>query len=87
LDARITAIRGTAQGQDGLITAVVDGRSELVELAFEPKAMRLPAEDPVAAMRDTVNAPPSSSCGRSGPVTPPPARRCTASTASTSGTS
>ncbi|HEY3631743.1 MAG TPA: YbaB/EbfC family nucleoid-associated protein [Jatrophihabitantaceae bacterium] len=55
LDERIAAIRGTAQGQDGLITAVVDGRSELVELTFEPKVMRLPAEDLAAAVRDTVN--------------------------------
>ena len=55
LDERIAAIRGTAQGPDGLITAVVDGRSELLELAFEPKAMRLPAEDLAAAVRTTVN--------------------------------
>jgi DNA-binding protein YbaB len=55
LDERIAAIRGTAQGPDGLVTAVVDGRSELVELTFEPKAMRRPAEDLAAAVRDTVN--------------------------------
>jgi len=55
LDERISAIRATAQGLDGLITAVVNGKAELVELTFEPKAMRTPAVDLAEAVRVAVN--------------------------------
>lgn len=55
LDERISAIRASAQGLDGLITAVVNGKAELVELTFEPKAMRTPAVDLAEAVRVAVN--------------------------------
>jgi DNA-binding protein YbaB len=52
---RIAAIRGTAEGRDGQIKAIVDGQAEIVELSFDPRVMRMDADELAAAVRDTIN--------------------------------
>ncbi|MFG2057728.1 YbaB/EbfC family nucleoid-associated protein [Micromonospora sp. NPDC048930] len=48
---RFTAVRGVADAADGLVHVEIDGTGELLALDLDPRAMRLPAVDLSAAIR------------------------------------
>jgi DNA-binding protein YbaB len=52
---RIAAIRATADARDGQIKVVLDGQADIVELSFDPRVMRMDADELAAAVRDTIN--------------------------------
>jgi DNA-binding protein YbaB len=49
-------LRARARSDDGLVTAVVDGSGRLLELRFEPTAMRKPSAELADLARGTVVA-------------------------------
>jgi DNA-binding protein YbaB len=55
-DPALGELRASATSDDGLVTATVDGTGRLVDLAFEPTAMRKPSADLAALTCATVAA-------------------------------
>jgi DNA-binding protein YbaB len=49
--ARLNETRGEGVSDDGHITVVLDGTSNLIDLKFDSKVMRLPAEDIAAGVQ------------------------------------
>lgn len=53
---RFTAARGAADAAHGLVHVEVDGTGDLLALDLDPRAMRLPAADLSAAIREAFTA-------------------------------
>lgn len=49
--AKLNAVRGTGLSNDELITVVLDGTSDLIDLSLDSKVMRLPSEDIAAGIK------------------------------------
>ncbi len=49
---RFTAAQATAEAADGLVRLTVDGTGDLVELALDPRAMRLSSADLAEAIQE-----------------------------------
>ncbi|WP_375500253.1 YbaB/EbfC family nucleoid-associated protein [uncultured Jatrophihabitans sp.] len=54
--ARLADARHEAHSDDASMTAVVDGSGQVLDIALEPKAMRLSAETLGASIAETVRA-------------------------------
>ncbi|MEV0996922.1 YbaB/EbfC family nucleoid-associated protein [Nonomuraea sp. NPDC050202] len=49
---RFAELREVEAAANGLVKVTVDGTSDLVELAIDPRAMRLPSEELAAAIKE-----------------------------------
>jgi DNA-binding protein YbaB len=53
---RLAEVRGTGEAAGGLIRVSVDGTGDIIELAIEPRAMRLGSQDIAEAVRAAFRA-------------------------------